>query len=136
MAVMREASPTEMVATAGFSRRPHGYGVLCMKELVEGCQAVGMDLSAQLLSCGCVDMIVSALTAVEKLGSDSVNPFQLVWNILRFVTILDGEALGQIEAKLRAVPSALRYIYENNRNHIADFGFKSSTMMTILAANL
>jgi hypothetical protein len=59
-----------------------------------------------------------------------------VWNILRFVTLLDGEAHGQIEAKLQAVPSALRYIYENNLNHLADFGFTSRTLMTILAANL
>jgi hypothetical protein len=136
MAIMREASPSELVATEGFSRRPHQYAMLCMKELVEGCQAVGTDLTAQLLSCGYIDMVVTALTAVEELGSDSVNAFQLVWNILRFVTLLDGEAHGQIEAKLQAVPSALRYIYENNLNHLADFGFTSRTLMTILAANL
>ena len=30
-----------------------------------------MDLTAQLLSCGYIDMVVTALTAVEELGSDS-----------------------------------------------------------------
>jgi len=133
---MREASPSEMVATSGFSRRPHGLGLSCMKELVEACQAVGVDLTAQLLSSGCIDPVVSALTAVEKLGSENVNVIAVVWNILRFLTIVDGEALGQIEAKLRAVPSALRYIYESKITHLADFGMTSGTFVTILAANL
>eukprot|EP01046_Picozoa_sp_COSAG06_P011845 COSAG06_NODE_682_length_13115_cov_17.917793_4_plen_497_part_00 len=136
MAILREASPSEMVATAGFSRRPHGFALLCMKELVENCQVVGTDLTAQLLSSGCIDIVVSALTAVEQLGSENVNGLVVVWSILRFLTILDGEALGQIEAKLRAVPSALRYLYESKITNCADFGQTTSTFVTILAANL
>ena len=136
MEILRQASPSEMVAAAGFSRRPHGYAFFCIKELIESCQVAGIDLSAQLLSTGFVDMVVSALKAVEELGSDGVNTFNLVWSVLRLVTVLDGEAYDQIEAKLRTVPSALRYIYDNNLNHLADFGFTSRTMMTIVAANL
>ena len=52
------------------------------------------------------------------------------------MTLVDGEALGQIEAKLRAMPSALRYIYESKITHFADFGMTASTFVTILAANL
>jgi hypothetical protein len=136
MAIVREGSPSEMVATSGFSRRPHGLALLCLKEIVETCQVVGTDLTTQLLSSGCIDIIVLALTAVEQLGSENVNGQQVVWNILRFVTIMDGEALGQIEAKLRAVPSALRYLYESKITNVADFGMTASTFVTILAANL
>jgi hypothetical protein len=136
MGTIREASPSEMVATAGFSRRPHAMALFCMKELVESCQVVGIDLTAQLLSCGCIDAVVSAMTAVEKLGSDMCNGVAVVWSILRFMTLVDGEALGQIEAKLRSVPSALRYVLENQNSHITDFGMTSGTFMTILAANL
>ena len=136
MAIVREASPSEMVATSGFSRRPHGFVLFCLKELVDTCQADGADLTAQLLSSGCIDLIVSALTAVEQLGSENVNGVQVVWSILRFLTTIDGEALGQIEAKLRAVPLALRYLYESKITNMKDFGCTASTFVTILAANL
>ena len=49
---------------------------------------------------------------------------------------MDGEALGQIEAKVRAVPSALRYLYESKITNMEDFGVTASTFVTILAANL
>ena len=49
---------------------------------------------------------------------------------------MDGEALGQIEAKVRAVPSVLRYLYESKITTVADFGGTASTFVTILAANL
>jgi hypothetical protein len=50
---------------------------------------------------------------------------------------MDGEALGQIEDKLRAIPSVLRYLIECQQpNHLSDFGLASGTFVTILAAHL
>ena len=35
MVILHQASPTELIATAGFSRRPHGTAFATMKDLVE-----------------------------------------------------------------------------------------------------
>jgi hypothetical protein len=136
MRFVREASPTELVATAGFSRHPHGWALACLKEIVEAGQAAGRDLTGTLLSCGCIDALVSAIAAAEQLGVENVNGHVVVWDILKFLTVLDGEALEQIEEKLRAVLPALRYIAENQCANMVDFGVTSQVFTAILAANL
>ena len=97
MAVLRQASPTELVITAGYSRRPHGMVLFAVRDLVETAQAGGADLSAQLLTSGFIDTVMMALSAVEKVGADHVNGNVVVWGPLGLLTLLDGEALPQIE---------------------------------------
>lgn len=135
MDVLRKISPAEMVSTAGFSRRPNGMAMFCIKALVENAQAAGIDLTPKLLSCGFVDTVVSALSAVEQIGADNVHGSVVTFMVWCMVN-LDGEALGQIETKLRAIPSALHYIVENSVSHMANFGVSGSTLANILAANL
>ena len=67
---------------------------------------------------------------------ENVNGHVVVWDILKFLTVLDGEALEQIEEKLRAVLPALRYIAENQCANMVDFGVTSQVFTAILAANL
>jgi hypothetical protein len=133
--VLQQASPSELIATAGFSRHPHGFAFFAAKELVEACQTTGTDLTAQLLSCGFIDTLVSALSATEEVGADNVHGVIVVW-MLWCLRNLDGEALGQIEDKLRAIPSVLHYLVEHRVDHFFDFGFTTSIFATILAANL
>jgi hypothetical protein len=133
MAVLRQASPTELVATAGFSRRPHGFAVLTLRQLIETAQTAGADLTTLLLTSGFIDTLISALCAVEKVGADGVNGCMVAWGILAVLTVLDGEALPQIEDKLRAIPSALRYAKDSKLAHMADFGVTAGTYATIVA---
>jgi hypothetical protein len=133
MGILRQASPTELVATAGFSRRPHGYALVAMKDLVESAQASGVDLTAELLAVGYIDTLMSALSAVEEVGADRANGCVVVWGGLWILSLLDGEALPQIEDKLRAIPSALRYAKESKIANCADFGVTAGTAATIAA---
>ena len=79
MGVLRQISPTELIATAGFSRRSHGWAFAAMRDLVESAQAGGADLSAQLLTSGFIDTLLSALSAVEEVGADDVNGLAVSW---------------------------------------------------------
>jgi hypothetical protein len=133
MAVTRQASPTELVATAGFSRRPHGGMLPVMKNLIESAQAGGADLSAELLTGGLIDTIILALSAVEEVGAEDVNAMVVVYGALGILASLDGEALPQIEDKLRAIPSELRYANDNEIVCWQDFGYTSGTFATIVA---
>ena len=133
MDVLRQVPPSELIATAGFLRHPHGIAFCVVKELVE---TTGTDLTAQLLSCGFIDTILSALGATEEVGADDVHGTIVVW-MLWCLRNLDGEALGQIEDKLRAtIPSVLHYLAKHQVDHFTDFGFTTSIFATILAANL
>ena len=135
MGILRQASPTELVSTAGFSRRPHGGALTAIKDLVETAQAGGADLTPQLLSGGLIDTLMSALSAVEEVGADHVFGCVVV-SSLWTLALLDGEALRQIEDKLRAIPSALRYLKDSNITHLADFGITTGTYATIVAGEL
>ena len=135
MDVLRQVPPSELIATAGFLRHPHGIAFCVVKELVEACQTTGTDLTAQLLSCGFIDILVSALGATEEVGADNVHGVVVIW-MLWCLRNLDGEALGQIEDKLRAIPSVLHYLVEHRVDHFFDFGLTTSIFTTILAANL
>ena len=131
--ILRQASATELIATASFSRRPHGCAINVMKTLIEAAQPGGADLSAKLLSCGFIDTVMSALGAVEEVGADNCNGVMVVFGALCVLTVLDGEALPQIEDKLRAIPSALRYLKDVKIAHLADFGYTAGTYATIVA---
>jgi hypothetical protein len=136
MDILRQASPSELVAAAGYSRRAYGGALPAMRDLVESSQGGGVDLTAQLLSCGFIDVVVAALSAVEKVGEDNVNQGLVVYGLLGFLSVLDGEALPQIEEKLRAIPSALRCVKDSKMTLLADFGLTASIFATIVAANL
>ena len=133
MGILHQASPTELVATAGHLRRPHGGVLMVMKHLVETAQAGGVDLSAQLLASGFIDTLMSALSAVEEVGADNVNGPVVCWSALGVLALLDGEALPQIEDKLRAIPSALRYAKDSNISGFIDLGMTAGTFATIVA---
>jgi len=106
-----------------------------MKDLVQSAQAGGVYLTAELLSCGAVDIFVSALTAVEKIGEDNANGNVVTLGVLCVLTELD-LSVSQIEDKLRAIPSALRYAKESKLLYAVDFGMTAAVFATILAANL
>ena len=108
MDVLREVSPTNLIETAGQARRGHWPALMFMGLCIESAQQHGIDLTAQLLSCGYIDIVVAALSAVEHLGVDHVNGFVVYWGLLGLLTGLEGEALDQIEDKVRVLfPSVL-----------------------------
>ena len=133
MGILRQASPTEWIATAGFSRRPHGFALTVVRELVDSAQAGGADLTAELLSCGYIDTLLSALSAAEKVGAENVNAYVICWGSLTVPTLLIGEALPQIEDKLRAIPSVLRYLKDSEIFWVSAFRSTSGTLATIVA---
>ena len=137
MEILRQVPPSELLASAGFARRGHGAAFWVVKELVELGQSVGIDLTPQLLSCGYVDIMLSALNALEQQGAD-VNGFVTCFGILQLLKVVDGEGLPQIEAKLRAAPSTLRYIVDCGVGiaYMKDLGFHGGAYGTIIAANL
>jgi len=105
--------------------------------LVDSAQLGGVDLTADLLSCGAIDINVSSMIAVKEAGADSINSHVLNYGPLWLLKVLVGEALGQIEDKLRAeLTSALRYIKDAKMTHCADCGMTSGVMGTVIAANL
>jgi hypothetical protein len=135
MGILHQASPTELVATAGHLRRPHGGVLIVMKHLVETAQSGSIDLSAQLLASGFIDTLMSALSAVQEVGADSVNGVVIVWSALGLLALLDGKALPQIEDKLRGINTvrALRYAKGSNISGFVDFGMTAGTFATIVA---
>jgi hypothetical protein len=135
MGCMQLASPEELLATSGFLRRPFGQALGVVKELTESALAGGIDLTAELLSCGFIDTLVSALCAVEQLGAENVNGWMTILCMMLLKT-LDGAALGQIEDRLRSIPSALRYLKDSKIAHIESFGFSTGTFGTIVGATL
>jgi hypothetical protein len=137
MGVLRRVSPADLVSIKGYNsaRGGHGLANWGMRELTESCQAGGTDLTDELLSCGYIDLIVSSLSAAEKLGANDVNG-QLSITILPLLHSIQGKALGQIEEKLRAIPSALRFLVDNKIDWLGDFGLSSGVFGTIIAANL
>jgi hypothetical protein len=134
--ILRTVSPAELIAAKGFARRSHGAAFWAVKELCEGAQAGGHDLTARLLSCGFIDVFVSALGAVEQVGAENLNAHAMLQGMFNLGWILAGEELGQIEDKLRTVPSAFRCVKESSICHITDFGFAGGTFATIMAATL
>lgn len=136
MDILRQASPTEWVSTAGFLRRSHGFAWHAVSYLIEAAQDGGTDLSARLLSCGLVDMAVAAVSAVEEVGADNVNGGVVIWGPMWALKSINGEALGQIEDKLRTVPSALRYVKESKVEAIPELGQTCGVFGTIVTANL
>eukprot|EP01043_Picozoa_sp_COSAG02_P062726 COSAG02_NODE_8725_length_2462_cov_1.635633_2_plen_623_part_00 len=134
--ILRQASPDEWVATAALARRPHGSALWCIKEINEAAQQTGIDLTAQLLSCGVIDSIISALSAVEQVGAVDVNALVVIWGPLMLLTTLGGVALGQIEDKLRTIPTALRYVKDSGLSNLVASGSAANVSGTIVAANL
>jgi hypothetical protein len=130
-----QVSADELLATSGFLRRPHGQALGAVKELTESALAARIDLTAELLSCGFIDTLVSALCAVEQLGAENVNGWMTVFSMM-LLTTLDGAALSQIEDKLRAIPSALRYLKDSKISHIKSVGFSAGTFGTLIGATL
>ena len=51
MKILRAATPTELIATAGHAQKANGLAISVMKDLAETAQAGGIDMSGQLLSC-------------------------------------------------------------------------------------
>jgi len=109
-----------------------------MAMLCEAAQLNGTDVTEKLLSCGVIDMVVAALSAAEEVGTDNCNGCVVVvgvmW-ILKSVTT-EGKGLGRIEDKIRAIPSALRYVKDSNLSNFVDFGMTAGVYGTIVAANL
>jgi hypothetical protein len=104
-----------------------------MKDLIVAAQAGGADLTAQVLSCGFIDIVVLALIAVEKVGAENVHGCVIVCGLVWTMSVIEGEALPQIEDKLRAIPSALRYMKDSKITQVSDVGMTAGTFATIVA---
>jgi hypothetical protein len=131
-----EVTPAELVAAAGFSRRPHGTIMHAMKDLIEGAQAIGRDLTAQLLGIGYIDLLVESLRSVPEVGCENCNGVVCAWGYMRTLNVIFGEKIEEIEEKIREETNALRYVIDNNVIFMAPYGLQSSTMGMICAANL
>jgi hypothetical protein len=73
--------------------------------------------------------------AVEEVGEDNVNSLVVTWGLMLTLKGIHGAELGEIEDKVREIPSALRYIKESK----IDYGLPGQTggtVGTIVAANL
>jgi hypothetical protein len=136
MNLMQQASPTEWAATASYARRPHGCGFWAVAMMADSAQSSGIDLTHQLLSCGFIDMAVAALSAVEQVGASNCNGCILVTGPLWLLKGLIGEAVGEIEEKVRSIPKSLRYVRDSGLVSIQDHGHTSSVMTTVIAANV
>ena len=134
--LMRQVTPAELVSAAGFSRRPHGTMLHTMKDLIEGAQAIGRDLTAQLLDTGFIDLLLDCLRSVPEVGCENCNGVVAAWGYMRTLNVLAGEKIEEIEEKIREERNALRYVIDNNVIFCADYGLQSSTMGMICAANL
>jgi hypothetical protein len=133
--MQQSSSPEALVSRVGYARHASGGVLFAMKEVAESCQIGGIDLTTQLLSCGYVDVLVSGLSAIERVGAENVNVHKVALGMM-LLKVLDGEALGEIEDRLRAIPSALRYLKDSKIENIAEFGLTSGTLGTIVAAAL
>jgi hypothetical protein len=136
MDILRSVSPETLVTTAGVSRGGHGVTFWVVKELVESAQAGGIDMTAQLVSCGYIDLVVSSLSAVQRSGADNANGVIIVNGVLWLLRVLDGEALGEIEDKLRMIPSAFRYLKDAKIFQVQDFGLSCGPFASAIAVNL
>ena len=134
--VMRQVTPAQLISAPGFSRRPHGTIMHAMKDLIEGAQAIGHDLTAQLLDNGFIDLLLDCLRSVPEVGCENCNGIVCAWGYMRTLNVIFGEKIEEIEEKLRAERNALRYVIDNNVIFSAEYGLQSSTMGMICAANL
>jgi hypothetical protein len=134
--VMRQVTPVGLVSAAGFSRRPHGTTMHAMKDLIEGAQAIGRDLTAQLLNIGYIDLLLESLRSVPEVGCENCNGVVCAWGYMRTLNVVFGEKIEEIEEKLRKESDALRYVIDNNIIFMEPYGLQSSTMGMICAANL
>lgn len=74
-----DANPVAWVSACSVSGpRCCGQALHTMKDLVETCQAAGVDLTPRLLSSGYMDLLIDALKAVERVGSDKAHPIVVV----------------------------------------------------------
>ena len=134
--VMRHVTPAQLVSAPGFSRRPHGTTMHAMKDLIEGAQAIGRDLTAQLLNIGYIDLLLESLRSVPEVGCENCNGVVCAWGYMRTLNVVFGEKIEEIEGKLRKESDALRYVIDNNIIFMEPYGLQSSTMGMICAANL
>ena len=107
-----------------------------MKDLIEGAQAIGRDLTDQLLDIGYIDTLLECLRSVPEVGCENCNGIVCAWGYMRTLNVLFGEKIEEIEEKLRAEKNALRYVIDNNVIFMEPYGLQSSTMGMICAANL
>ena len=135
MSVLRRVPPREQISTAGFSRGGHGEVYHAMRDLLEPAQIGGADLTKTLLQCGFIDQLVAALSVVEKVGAENSNG-DVVFFLLWLLKLLDGEALEEIEEKLRAAKPALRFLTDAPITSMTEFGWTSSAFTKLIAANL
>lgn len=85
---------------------------------------------------GYIDVLISSLEAVQPLGADYANAEVVTYGGLWLLKVLDGEAIGQVEDKLRASPVMLRYMVDSNIVSLAYLGQTSGTLGTMLAVRL
>eukprot|EP01052_Picozoa_sp_SAG31_P018836 SAG31_NODE_1350_length_8681_cov_14.408879_4_plen_466_part_00 len=143
VATLRQTVPTEWVSAAaavrpGFS----GYCFFLVKELVEAVANEGTDITAELLSSGYIDAVISGMEAVSQISSAmelcvSSICFGLLGSIL---AINSGACLAQIESKLRgstAVKAAVRYLIDQDLIwSVGMAGFSTGMFGTMAAVSL
>lgn len=135
--ILSQVSPVDWVSSAGFARKGHGQAFQVVTVLVDSAQAGGRDLTEQMLTSKHIERIVLALKAVQKIGADKVSGMVVINGPLWTLKSLYGEALGEIEDRLRACTEQLRYL-KNSRIwiHEEGMGITSSVFATLVGANL
>jgi hypothetical protein len=69
-----------------------GQAWMTMKDLILAAQAGGMDLTAELLSCGCIDLLIECFFAVKKAGAENCNGI-VMWYAHKQHSASDGYAM-------------------------------------------
>jgi hypothetical protein len=126
--VMRQVTPAQLVSAPGFSRRPHGTIMHAMKDMIETAQAIGRDLTAQLLEIGYIDLLLECLRSVPEVGSENSNGIVCIFGYMRTLNVLFGEKIEEIEEKLREDLNsrALRYVVDNSVIFIKSYGLQAA----------
>ncbi len=132
---LRNATASGLLAARGFARGGH-EALQALKEIVGSAQMAGTDVTQQLLDCGFIDLLITALEETQMLGAGKTNALLVCWTALWTLLMLDGSALCQIDAKLRTLASTLRFLADSEIDFIAESGLTSGVFGTLIAANV
>ena len=106
---LQQTGPLQWVSASAFMEPGHcGMALSFIKDVVEGMMISGEDITPILVSSGYIDMLVSALKAVEQIGVDESCDTIFVYGVLQAMAQLnEGSCLPQIEDKFRKTEKAL-----------------------------
>jgi hypothetical protein len=109
-----------------------------LKDVVEGAQAVGIEVIQPLLDVGALDSVISALNAYQMMGKpEEANVIGMQWGILNILEILlkSTHAAPIVSRKLRgAGADSFRYLLDNPLVNLPALGWETGPQATRIAA--